>query len=82
LGVYSIFADGSGGQPAVMQGDVTEIENMTSRTECCGYKRDTLTLSRDRIADDGDHLSVLKCDSTALLHFCIAECTGVSCNSV
>ena len=58
--MYNIFADSSGGQLAVMQGDVIETENMTSRTECCGYTRDSVTLRRDKKADDGDHLSVLK----------------------
>lgn len=55
-----MFADSSGGQLAVMQCDVIETENMTRRTECCGYKRDFVTLRRDIIADGGDHLSVLK----------------------
>lgn len=43
-----------------MEGDVIETENMTSRTECCAYKRDFVMLRRDKIADGGDHLSVLK----------------------
>jgi hypothetical protein len=43
-----------------MQGGVIETENMTSRTDCCSYKRDSVTLRRDRIADGGDHLGVLK----------------------
>jgi len=45
LGVYNIFANSSGGQLAVMQGDVIETENMTSRTECRDYKRDSATLT-------------------------------------
>jgi len=42
-----------------MQGDVTDTENMTI-VQNAAATNVTVTLSRDRIADGGDHLSVLK----------------------